>query len=237
MSCPTHGSTKRRDSRAGGCDDASRIRVANAQDADRRRASRLWLDSRAVPRRAPHSADGRRRRRGVRNAQRPGRLRALRRRPTAGHRRGEEAQPGPAKRADPGRALRQGGGRQRPLVGRISCPLPLRHERRSDLVPRRAAAARAVAADRRVSHAGGARRAFGLRHRRRLSAARGLAEQSSALARLSDRGERGRRRGDRRVQAHHARGHGHRHRQDLHHGEPGLPADEVGRSSADSVPR
>ena len=59
---------------------------------------------------------------------------------------------------------------------------------------------------------------------------------TSAAAAVPDRGQRGRRAGHRGPEAPHARGHGDRHRQDLHDGQPDLPADEVRRRPADPLP-
>ena len=70
-----------------------------------------------------------------------------------GHRRGQEAHPRPAERPDAGRALRPRRHRQPLQLRRPARPVPLLHQRRGHLVPRRPPPAEPLAQGRLLPHA------------------------------------------------------------------------------------
>ncbi len=142
---------------------------------------------------APVRQNRRPRHRGVPDRQRPGRLRPVRRRPAPRRRRGQEGHARAAERPDPGRALRAGRDAEPVQLRRLPRPVPLLHQRRGHLVPRRPPPAEPLAPDRRLPHA---RRPCGRCSRRDFDAACELArrhpERPPAAAAVPDRGERGR---------------------------------------------
>ena len=101
-------------------------------------------------------------------------------------------------------------------------PVPLLHERRADLVPRRAQRGRPLAGDRGLPHPSRPRRDARHRPRRRLCPPCGPAQRSPSPAVLSARCERRGGAGHRPAAAAHPPRHGDGHGQDVHHGEPRL---------------
>ena len=118
-----------------------RTGVADAEDPHRREALRAGVGHRPVHFQLP--AGIRRPRRGGRipDRQRPGGLRPVRRRADSRNSRGQETLIGTAKRIDSGSTLLRGRHSQSPSLRQVPRAVPVLHERRSHLVPRRSAPA------------------------------------------------------------------------------------------------